>query len=188
MRVRPAPGLPEVLLVETDIHADARGRFLETWRRDRYREAGIGGEFVQDNLSVSRAGVLRGLHFQHPHGQGKLVAALTGRVYDVAVDVRQGSPTLGRWHGTWLDGEAGRQVFVPPGFAHGFLVASGPAWVIYKCTDRYAPQAEHTLLWNDPGVGVEWPAGTDPLLSDKDAAGLTLRQHQERGTLPPYRP
>lgn len=188
MRTEPAGPLPDVLVIEPEVHRDHRGHFLETWREPRYRAAGVEADFVQDNLARSRAGVLRGLHFQHPHGQGKLLQAVRGAVFDVTVDVRTGSPTFGDWFGTRLDDEDRRQLWVPPGFAHGYLVLEAPADVHYKCTEVYHPEAEHTLRWDDPAVGIEWPlaeAGPDaPELSEKDAGAPTLAELEEAGALP----
>ncbi|HEY0035220.1 MAG TPA: dTDP-4-dehydrorhamnose 3,5-epimerase [Longimicrobium sp.] len=173
-------GLPGVLLVQPPVFRDARGFFRETWRADRYADIGITGPFVQDNVSLSARGVLRGLHFQEPGAQGKLVCVLRGEVWDVAVDVRVGSPTFGRWTGHFLSAENGCQLWIPEGFAHGFLVTSDEALFAYKCTAPYRPEAELTLLWNDPDVGIEWPA-VEPLVSFKDERGVRLRD------LPPER-
>lgn len=173
MKVRDA-GLPGVLLVEPMVYRDARGRFMENWSRQRYHDLGIAGPFVQDNLSHSRMGVLRGLHYQAPHPQGKLVSVLRGAVWDVAVDVRAGSPTFGRWLGHTLSEENAFQLYVPEGFAHGFVVTSEDAIFSYKCTSYYDSAAEGTVLWNDPDLGIEWPV-EDPVLSDKDRAGPRLR-------------
>ncbi len=178
--------IPGVLLLEPRVFRDARGRFAETWRADRYAEAGIPGPFVQDNVSVSGRGVLRGLHFQRPpHEQGKLVTCLEGEVYDVAVDIRAGSPTFGRWTGTTLSSETSRQIFIPPGFAHGFVVTSERAIVSYKVTSLYAPEAEGGILWSDPDLGIRWPVVT-PVLSAKDAAYPRLREIA-REALPKFR-
>lgn len=175
--------LPEVLLIKPRVFHDERGRFQETWRDLAYRELGI-GPFAQDNVSVSRRGVLRGLHFQHPHGQGKLVTALRGHILDVAVDVRAGSPTFGRWVGRELSDENGWQLFVPAGFAHGFVALSDDVVFSYKCTDYYTPAAERTIRWNDPNIGIDWPV-TDPLVAPKDAAAPTLAE-LPREVLPAY--
>jgi dTDP-4-dehydrorhamnose 3,5-epimerase len=164
-----------VRVVELRVFRDERGYFLETWSEERYAAAGIDARFVQDNLSYSRGGVLRGLHFQEPHAQGKLVSVLRGEVFDVAVDVRVGSPTFGRWEGFTLSAENGRQLYLPPGFAHGFVVTSEDALFAYKCTDYYHPGAERTLLWSDPELGIEWPVES-PLVSPKDRGGLPLRE------------
>ncbi|BBL80618.1 dTDP-4-dehydrorhamnose 3,5-epimerase [Rubrobacter xylanophilus] len=166
--------LPGVLLVEPDVFGDERGFFMESWSGRRYREAGLPERFVQDNLSFSRRGVLRGLHFQHPRGQGKLVSVLRGEVFDVAVDVRRGSPTFGRWVGVSLSEENKRQLYIPPGFAHGFVVLSEAALFFYKCTEYYAPECERTVLWNDPEIGICWPV-EEPVLSEKDREAPTLR-------------
>ncbi|GAB4263307.1 MAG: dTDP-4-dehydrorhamnose 3,5-epimerase [Thermoleophilia bacterium] len=167
--------LPGVLLVEPRVFGDERGYFLETYQARRYAEAGIPGPFVQDNLSFSRRGVLRGLHYQHPHGQGKLVWVLQGEVFDVAVDIRRGSPFFGRWVGVRLSAENKRQLWIPPGFAHGFCVVSETALFAYKCTDYYAPEAEGAVRWDDPALGIDWPVA-DPVISAKDAAGLRLAE------------
>jgi dTDP-4-dehydrorhamnose 3,5-epimerase len=168
--------IPEVLLLEPKVYADDRGFFLETFRSDRYAAAGVPGPFVQENLSGSRAGVLRGLHYQIKHPQGKLLGVLVGRIYDVAVDVRRSSPTFGKWVGTYLSSEDRRQIWIPVGFAHGFYVVSPWAEIAYKVTDFYCPEADRTLRWDDPTVGVAWPlAGQGPpLLSPKDARGQLL--------------
>jgi dTDP-4-dehydrorhamnose 3,5-epimerase len=147
---------------------------METWNRQRYREAGLDWNFVQDNVSLSRQGILRGLHFQNPAAQGKLVFVLQGEVFDVAVDIRRSSPTFGRWHGLHLSGENKRQFFIPPGFAHGFAVLSETVLFAYKCTELYTPQNELTLAWNDPDIGIQWPLD-NPQLSEKDARGLRLK-------------
>ncbi len=161
--------LPGVLIVEPTVFGDDRGFFLETFHVERYAQAGIVGPFVQDNLSASRRGVLRGLHFQHPHGQGKLISVFQGEVFDVAVDIRYGSPTFGCWTGALLDAENKRQLYIPPGFAHGFCTLSETALFTYKCTGFYHPDTEATVLWNDPSIGIEWPI-TSPLLSEKDGS------------------
>ena len=166
--------IPGLLIIEPQVFGDARGFFMESWNRQRYRDAGLAGDFVQDNVSLSRRGILRGLHFQNPGGQGKLVSALHGEVFDVAVDLRRRSPTFGRWYGLTLSAENHRQFFVPPGFAHGFAVLSETALFAYKCTELYAPQNEVTLAWNDPEIGIPWPLAA-PQLSAKDARGLPLR-------------
>ena len=166
MRVS-ATELPEVLLVEPDIHGDARGFFLETWRVDRYRKAGVGAEFVQDNVSRSMCGVLRGLHLQHPQGQGKLLQVVDGEAFDVAVDVRRGSERFGRWVGATLSGDNHHQLWIPPGFAHGFCVTADHAVFSYKCTAVYSPETEFSVAWDDPAIGIEWPVSS-PTLSDKD--------------------
>ena len=176
--------LPGVLVVEPEVFGDARGFFMESWNGARYSEAGLPDGFVQDNLSFSARGVLRGLHFQNPNPQGKLVSVLWGEVFDVAVDIRVGSPTFGRWTGATLSAENKRQLYVPPDFAHGFLVTSEAALFFYKCTDYYDPASEGTVLWNDSEIGIEWPTGA-PTLSDKDRAAPALREFPE-GALPRY--
>lgn len=161
--------LPGVLLIEPRVFGDQRGFFLETWNRERYLDAGFPDvEFVQDNHSRSHKGVLRGLHTQVANPQGKLVQVVTGSVFDVAVDIRTGSPTFGQWVGYELNEENHRQLWIPPGFAHGFCVLSDVVDFTYKCTTLYAPGDEAGIVWNDADVGIEWPIDT-PLLSDKDA-------------------
>jgi dTDP-4-dehydrorhamnose 3,5-epimerase len=172
--------LPEVVLVEPDVHRDARGFFVETYHLEKYRAGGIAGPFVQDNHSRSVQGTLRGLHAQHRRPQGKLVRAVDGEMFDVAVDIRRGSPTFGRWVGVRLSGENFQQLYVPPGFAHGFCVLSEVVHVEYKCTDFYDAADEIGLAWNDPDVGIEWPI-RDPIISDKDRRLPRLRDLQ---TLP----
>lgn len=167
--------LAGLLLIEPKVYGDARGFFVETWARERYAQAGVVGDFVQDNMSRSRRGALRGMHLQNPHGQGKLVSVVEGEVFDVAIDVRVGSPTFGRWAGFTLSAENHRQLWVPPGFAHGFCVTSESALFVYKCTDVYHPEAELGVLWNDPEIGVQWPV-SEPVLSDKDARYPRLSQ------------
>jgi dTDP-4-dehydrorhamnose 3,5-epimerase len=176
--------LPGVLILEPKVFGDERGFFMETWNARRYEEAGLPARFVQDNLSYSARGVLRGLHFQHPQPQGKLVSVLRGEVFDVAVDIRVGSPTFGEWTGVTLSAENKRQFYVPSDFAHGFLVTGEDALFFYKCTDYYAPSSEGTVLWNDPEIGIEWPADA-PTLSEKDRAAPPLREMPE-GSLPRY--
>ncbi len=167
--------LPDVLVVVPRVFRDERGYFLETWHRDRYADAGFPAGFLQDNLSYSAPGVLRGLHMQHPSGQAKLVSVLAGAIFDVAVDTRAGSPTFGRWVGVELSAEGHRQLFVPAGFAHGFVVTSGvPALVSYKVDAPYAPGDELTIAWDDPDLAVGWPVAA-PVLSEKDRRGLRLR-------------
>ncbi len=163
-----------LMLIEPKVFGDARGFFYESWNERRYREAGMAVTFVQDNLSFSRRGALRGLHFQNPTPQAKLVTVLQGEVFDVAVDIRRGSPTFGRWHGVTLTADNKRQFFVPVGFAHGFAVVSETALFAYKCTDFYSPLNEGTVAWNDPDIGIQWPV-IDPVLSEKDQRGLRLK-------------
>lgn len=167
--------LPGVLLIEARVFADDRGAFWESWRADRYAAAGIPGPFVQDNVSISRRGVLRGLHFQDPHPQGKLVSALEGAVYDVAVDVRPDSPHFRAWVGVELAAGDGRQLWVPPGFAHGFCTLTERAVFAYKCTEVYVPEADGGIRWDDPELAVAWPIA-EPVLSAKDAALPTLAE------------
>lgn len=164
----------DVLLITPRIFRDDRGHVLETWRAASYGEQGI-GPFVQETVSLSRRNVLRGLHLQHPHGQGKLVGVLRGTVFDVAVDVRVGSPTFGKWVAEELSGENGRQLYIPPGFAHGFLALSDEVVFAYKCTDYYAPGAERSIRWNDEDLAVDWPLAVAPVLAAKDAAAPSLR-------------
>jgi len=166
--------LPGLIIFEPKVFGDPRGFFMETWNERRYREAGLEATFVQDNLSVSRRGILRGLHCQSPNPQGKLVSVLQGEVFDVAVDVRPASPTFGKWHGLHLSSENKRQFFIPEGFAHGFQVLSESAMFHYKCTRLYSPPDELTVRWDDPEIGISWPL-PDPQLSEKDAKGLRLR-------------
>ncbi len=167
--------LRDVYLLEPRVFGDQRGFFMETWNRETFRAAGFDLNFVQDNHSRSARGILRGLHFQMEHTQGKLVRVTAGAVFDVAVDLRRSSPTLGQWYGVSLSAENQRMLWVPPGFAHGFYVTSDYADFLYKCTDIYHPASEQTLAWNDPTVGIEWPvpAGETPQLSAKDAEGLS---------------
>jgi dTDP-4-dehydrorhamnose 3,5-epimerase len=168
-----ATRIPDVLILEPKVFGDHRGFFLETYRREVFAAAGI-PDFVQDNHSRSSKGVLRGLHYQIQQPQGKLVRVVQGSIFDVAVDLRRSSPTFGQWVGEILDTDNKRALYVPPGFAHGFLVLSETAEVAYKCTTYYAPQYERSLLWNDPAIGIEWPEGTAPLLSEKDRNGILL--------------
>jgi dTDP-4-dehydrorhamnose 3,5-epimerase len=166
--------LPGVLLVEPRVFRDDRGFFREIHQQARYAEAGIGAAFVQDNLSFSKRGVVRGLHYQLQRPQGKLVMALQGEVFDVVVDIRRGSPTFGKWVSTVLSGESGRQLYIPPGFAHGFGVVSDAALFLYKVTDYYAPGDEYGLRWDDPDLAIPWPVGA-LRLSDKDRGLPALR-------------
>jgi dTDP-4-dehydrorhamnose 3,5-epimerase len=155
------------LIIDPDVFRDKRGYFLETYHQEKYEQLGISEHFVQDNLSYSVQGTLRGLHYQHPHGQAKLVQVIKGEVFDVIVDIRQGSPTFGRWASVRLSDENGSQFYVPRGFAHGFCVLSETALVSYKCSDFYTPESEGGIFWSDPDIDVEWPI-SGPLLSDKD--------------------
>lgn len=167
--------LPEVLLIDLANVGDRRGFFMELYQDEKYREAGIELPFVQDNLSRSCRGTLRGLHYQSPFAQGKLVTVIAGEIFDVAVDIRRGSPRFGQWVGERLSADNHRQLYVPPGFAHGFYVISESADVYYKCTDRYHPEADRGVLWSDPGMGIAWPAD-QPVLSAKDAAQPSLAE------------
>ena len=175
--------LPGVLLVEPEVFCDARGFFLETYHREKYAAAGIHASFVQDNHSHSTRGTLRGLHAQCRRPQGKLVRAVRGRMFDVAVDIRVGSPCFGRWTGAMLSGDNFRQLYIPPGFAHGFCVLSEEVDVEYKCTDVYAPEDEITIAWDDPAIGIAWPV-TVPVLSEKDRSAPQLSTL--RDWLPPF--
>ena len=173
--------LPGVLQIEPKVFGDERGFFLETWNARRYADAGLDINFVQDNLSRSRRGTLRGLHYQDPNPQGKLVWVLEGEVFEqqlVAIGLGElvGSPSFGRWVGAELSAENKRQMFVPEGFAHGFVVTSETALFHYKCTDFYAPQHERALRWNDPDLAIDWPLEGDPILSEKDANAPLLRE------------
>jgi dTDP-4-dehydrorhamnose 3,5-epimerase len=176
--------LPGVLVIEPKVFGDERGFFMETWHQARYAELGLPERFVQDNLSFSRQGVLRGLHFQNPNGQGKLVYVLLGEVFDVAVDVRLGSPTFGKTANAVLSADNKRQFYIPPGFAHGFCVTSETALFAYKCTEFYDSKSEASLLWNDPALAIGWPV-SQPELSAKDGAAPTLANFP-RERLPVY--
>lgn len=178
--------LPGVLVLTPDVFADERGFFKETWNSRRYASLGIPWPFVQDNVSLSRKGVLRGLHYQNPTPQGKLISVLSGEVFDVAVDIRTGSPGFGRWVSAFLSSENHRQIYIPPGCAHGFVVLSDQALVTYKATDYYNPGGEGAILWDDPDLGIRWPIEA-PLLSPKDAAAPRLRE-VPREKLVPYMP
>jgi dTDP-4-dehydrorhamnose 3,5-epimerase len=166
--------LPGVVIIEPRVFGDERGFFIETWQQRRYAEAGLPDHFVQDNLSFSQRGILRGLHYQHPQGQGKLVYVLQGEVYDVAVDIRVGSPTFGQWEGVTLSAENKRQLFIPPGFAHGFCVTGELALFVYKCSEYYNPALEGGVRWDDPEIGINWPV-SKPTLSDKDRVAPLLK-------------
>jgi dTDP-4-dehydrorhamnose 3,5-epimerase len=166
--------LPEVVVITPDVFRDPRGYFLETYHQGKYRAGAIEVAFVQDNLSRSVRGTLRGLHAQRRRPQGKLIRVTEGEIFDVAVDIRRGSPTFARWVGVRLSGETFRQVYVPPGFAHGFCVLSEVAVVEYKCTELYDPGDEIGVIWNDPDIDIQWPIA-DPTLSSKDAAAPGLR-------------
>jgi len=175
MQITPT-AIPEVVLIEPKVFRDDRGYFLETFQTNKYKAAGITLPIVQDNHSGSSQGVLRGLHYQIHKPQGKLVSVVAGEVFDVAVDLRRSSPTFGRWVGITLSAQSHRQIWIPPGFAHGYFALSDWVEVLYKVTDFYDPESERTLIWNDPEVAVRWPLheGRKPLLSPKDAQGLPL--------------
>ena len=183
MKVDPAP-LEGILIVHPDVFPDDRGLFMETYREARYEAQGIPTPFVQDNLSRSRRGTLRGLHFQHPQGQAKLIQAIQGEIYDVCVDIRTGSPGFGRWFGLRLTAGEPVQLFLPEGFAHGFCALSDEAVVLYKCSLAYAPEGDAGILWSDPDIGIVWPI-EDPLLSPKDRTLPRLREIP-RERLPGY--
>lgn len=179
MKFRPT-AIPEVMLIEPKVFGDQRGFFMEVYQVERFRHAGIHAEFVQDNHSGSSQGILRGLHYQIRNAQGKLVRVVTGEIFDVAVDLRRTSPTFGQWVGHHLSAENKFQMWIPPGFAHGYYVLSDWAEVLYKATDFYAPEWERTLSWDDPQIGIEWPilGGKDPILSAKDVEGKLLSESE----------
>jgi dTDP-4-dehydrorhamnose 3,5-epimerase len=183
MKVSPTPTLPDVLVIDPTVHHDDRGFFIESYHALRYRGAGIEATFVQDNQSRSVKGTLRGLHWQTaPHAQAKLIRVVDGEILDVAVDIREDSPTFGRWAAVTLSSENFRQLYLPVGFAHGFLVMSEQADIEYKCSDVYDPAAERGLMWNDPALGIVWPIA-DPILSRRDRAHppfSTLRRRSQR--------
>jgi dTDP-4-dehydrorhamnose 3,5-epimerase len=178
--------LPEVLIIEPDVHRDGRGFFVETYQSERYRALGIAGPFLQDNHSRSSAGTIRGLHLQVRRPQAKLIRVIEGEIFDVAVDVRRGSPTFGRWVGITLTADAFNQSYVPEGFAHGFAVLSPIAQVEYKCTNLYDPGGEIGLRWDDPAFGIQWPLDQPPVLSDRDMRHPSLAAQTDR--LPVYEP
>jgi dTDP-4-dehydrorhamnose 3,5-epimerase len=192
MKVTPTK-LPSVLVIEPDAFGDARGWFLETFSSKRYeqalgfaeRRAGIELSFVQDNISFSAKNILRGIHFQYPHSQGKLVQVISGEVFDVAVDIRLGSPTFGQWVGENLSSLNHKQIYIPPGFAHGFCVLSDTALFSYKCTDYYSPAAEGGIIWNDPDLNIGWPVPT-PIISGRDA-GFPRLKDVPKDKLPKYK-
>lgn len=179
-----ATGLPGVMIIEPKVFGDTRGFFMETWNKARFVEHGLPSVFVQDNLSYSQKGVLRGLHFQNPNAQGKLVYVLQGEVYDVAVDIRLGSPSFGKWEGVTLSSENKRQFYVPAGYAHGFCVTSETALFAYKCTEMYQPKLEYGVSWQDTDLGIQWPI-EKPLLSEKDQISPRLKDIEIR-KLPRY--
>ena len=168
-------GIPDILILEPAVYADERGFFLESYNKRELEKVGIAREFVQDNHSRSVRNVLRGLHYQIQQPQGKLVRVIAGEIFDVAVDIRRHSPSFGRWIGVTLAATRSRMLWIPEGFAHGFLVLSESAEVLYKTTDYYVPDAERTIIWNDPDIGIDWPIERDPILSVKDDAAIRLR-------------
>jgi dTDP-4-dehydrorhamnose 3,5-epimerase len=180
MYFRPSTILPDLIIIEPEVFADSRGFFLELYHRQKFEEAGILGGFVQDNRSRSRRGTIRGLHYQLGRPQGKLIWAISGNIFDVAVDIRKRSPTFGKWVGTTLSSENKRGIYVPPYFAHGFCVISEFADILYKCTDFYAPDHEHSIRWDDPDLAIRWPVN-NPVLSKRDASCPFLKDAE----LPP---
>ena len=169
--------IPDVILIQPDVHRDERGFFFESWQKNKFAKAGIDQEFVQDNHSRSSKDVLRGLHYQIRQPQGKLIRAIVGEVFDVAVDLRRSSPSFGKWVSANLSSENFNMLWIPPGFAHGFLVLSDVAEFVYKATDFYAPQYERCILWNDQDLGIDWPiSGHEPILSEKDSKGKLFRE------------
>jgi dTDP-4-dehydrorhamnose 3,5-epimerase len=176
MRVEPT-AIPDVKILRPEIHGDIRGSFFESWNRREFRGAGIDVQFVQDNQSRSKQGTVRGLHYQIVQPQGRLVRAVTGRVFDVAVDLRKSSTSFGQWVGITLTDENHEMLWIPPGFAHGFLCLTRTVDIVYKCSDYYAPESERTIRWDDPDLGIDWPldAGTEPILSAKDRQGVAFR-------------
>ena len=184
MKITPT-SLPEVLLVEPSVFGDRRGFFMETYHQKTYAAAGLSRVFVQDNLTRSVRGTLRGLHYQRPHDQAKLVQALAGEIFDAVVDIRRGSPRFGGWVGVRLSDREPRQLYIPEGFAHGFCVLSETALVSYKCSDFYYPDDEYGILWSDPSVGIKWPIA-EPILSKKDGAYRELSKVPE-DKLPVYK-
>ncbi len=180
MRFIPSPALPEIIIIEPELFQDDRGYFMEMYHRAKFENAGIEGNFVQDNRSRSRKGTIRGLHYQLGKPQGKLIWTLSGKVFDVAVDIRRKSPTFGKWLGIMLSSENKKSIYIPPDFAHGFCVLSEEAEIFYKCTEFYSPENERTIRWDDPDLAIAWPI-RDPILSAKDAAAPLLKEAQ----LPP---
>ncbi|SFM90757.1 dTDP-4-dehydrorhamnose 3,5-epimerase [Thermodesulforhabdus norvegica] len=177
MRAHSVPEIPGLLVLEPTIYEDERGYFFESYNEKVFRELGIAEKFVQDNHSRSRRFVIRGLHYQICHPQAKLVRVVVGEIFDVAVDIRKSSPTFGRWFGIRLSADNKKQVYIPAGFAHGFLVLSDWAEVLYKTTDFYHPECDRTIIWNDPDIGISWPLdGKKPIISAKDARGKTLAE------------
>ena len=175
MKIKPTQ-IPDVLIIEPTVFGDSRGFFFESYNHRSFEElAGLAVDFVQDNHSRSSRNVLRGLHYQIQQPQGKLVRVVSGRVFDVAVDIRRSSPTVGRWVGEYLSAENKRQLWIPPGFAHGFLVVSDAAEFLYKTTDYYAPAHERCIRWDDPDLGINWPVGGAPVVSAKDEQGVFFK-------------
>ena len=172
-----ATTIPDVIIIEPQVFGDQRGFFMETWRQDEFKEAGIPAEFIQDNHSSSSQGILRGLHYQVQQAQGKLVRVIKGEVFDVAVDLRLSSLSFGQWVGETLSADNKKMLWVPPGFAHGFYVTSPEAEFVYKCSDYYAPEHERAILWNDKDLNIDWPIlqGTEPRLSEKDSQGIEFK-------------
>ncbi|MCF1427828.1 MAG: dTDP-4-dehydrorhamnose 3,5-epimerase [Shewanella sp.] len=170
--------IPDVKIIEPAVFSDERGFFMETWQQQKFEELVTGKptQFVQDNHSKSKKGILRGLHYQTEHTQGKLVRVISGEVFDVAVDIRKDSPTFGQWVGVYLSAENKRQLWIPEGFAHGFYVTSEEAEFVYKCTDYYHPQSEVSIRWDDKTIGIEWPTTQGIVLSSKDSNGMSFRQ------------
>jgi len=176
LKITPA-SISDVLVVESEVFEDERGFFFESYQKKLFTEEGISADFLQDNHSKSRRGILRGLHYQIKQPQGKLIRVIVGEIFDVAVDIRKSSPTYGKWVGDYLSAENKKMLWIPPGFAHGFYVTSPEAEVLYKATDYYAPQWERTIVWNDPTINIEWPiGGITPILSPKDLAGKLLTE------------
>jgi dTDP-4-dehydrorhamnose 3,5-epimerase len=173
MHFTPSPTLPEIIIIEAELFQDDRGYFSEIYHRAKFADAGIRGDFIQDNRSLSRQGTIRGLHYQLRRPQGKLVWVVSGEVFDVAVDIRRGSPTFGKWLGTLLSSENKKGIYIPTDFAHGFCVISDQAEVFYKCTDFYSPEDERAIRWDDPELAIDWPV-QDPILSERDAVSPLL--------------
>ncbi len=180
MHFTASPTLPEIIIIEPELFQDDRGYFTEMYHKAKYEDAGIKGDFIQDNRSRSCQSTIRGLHYQVRKAQGKLVWVLSGEVFDVAVDIRQSSRTFGKWQGTLLSSESKKGIYIPPHFAHGFCVLSKEAEVFYKCTEFYSPENERTIRWDDPDLAIEWPV-ENPILSEKDATAALFKDAQ----LPP---
>ncbi|EGR0800275.1 dTDP-4-dehydrorhamnose 3,5-epimerase [Vibrio alginolyticus] len=173
--------IPDVKIIEPEVFGDQRGFFMETWQQKKFEDLVTGRptQFVQDNHSKSKKGILRGLHYQTENTQGKLVRVVKGEVFDVAVDIRVGSPTFGKWVGVFLSETNKHQLWIPEGFAHGFYVTSDEAEFVYKCTDYYNPSAEHSIIWNDKNIGIKWPLSQPPVLSNKDASAPLLYELEQ---------